>query len=274
MELPIKIQHNSKLITDIDIRKPSPGTVADSKMHAVSGAYYSALLTFISGCADRYTDEEGTTVEDRQAVRAITGQMPWASAVYAMVQILLKYDPEMDAVEGVYQCPRCGKKVIAEEREGMDTRDRISSLEVRMHQGKEFEHTVSLSEPTSIINQKTKEPLIEARSMTFRFPTLNDCVRANARHSDRDEVRLSLAIYAEAMTQLNGEPVDDRTRAQYAMMLLENVKDTRAFFNDIRAAIGCYGLETKVRKDCPECGKSWEAQLNTSNFFASGLREG
>jgi hypothetical protein len=39
----------------------------------------------------------------------------------------------------------------------------------------------------------------------------------------------------------------------------------------IYSEIDKYGISRKVEKHCPECGKVWQADLNTSNFFVSAL---
>lgn len=269
MEMPIPIFCGDKVYREIEIKKPTPAVIADTKKVSDEGNTYYAMQTYISGSVESYTAEDGTVITDRNQVRQITASMPFRSADWVSIQIALKLDAE-DGIEGVYNCPRCGKQVIAEknERLGIDTRDFVSDLEVRKMETPQNEVQMELKEPVEMDIGDVKDLV---KTLKFRHPVLSDCNRAYSMVGVKDQVRFTLFMFNEALVQINGKEASKQFKSRYGMMLFEKM-DIKKDINQITAALTQYGMDTDVRKICPECGKEWRATVNTANFFVSGLQ--
>lgn len=269
MDLPIPLIHGGKCYRKIDVRVPSPSVIADTAKIAKAGNYYFSIQTFIAGCVERLEAEDGADIVDRAAIRTAIADLPWRSADYVSIQIMLNFNKE-DGIEGVYECPRCHAKQIAEvnDRLGIDTRDFISQLEVLVMSGVEDGFTLEFDNPLEVQLGQQQEVL---KTLKFAHPTLKDCVRAYGLMGDDDSVRLQLQVYVECIREVNGKEVDHVYRKKYGMMLMERM-NLREHINKITEALTHYGIETSVVKRCHECSKEWRAEINTANFFVSGLR--
>ena len=269
MEIPIPFTSKGKIYRRVEIKKPSPAVLADTKKIADEGNYYFAMQTFISGCIESLEADDGDQVTSKDIIRQVVGDMPFRSADYLSIQMMLKYDGD-DGIEGVYECPRCHKKMISEvnEKLGIDNRDFISELQVKKLEGEPDEITIELDQSVDISFGEMNDTI---RNMTFRHPNLKDCNRAWSIIGSKDQVRYQLQVYVEAMTKLNGKEVDNTFRKRFGLYIFEKL-DVKTDINKITNALTQYGMETKVKKHCRECGKEWLAAINTANFFVSGLQ--
>jgi hypothetical protein len=212
VKLPIPILSNNINYVKVEIRKPSPGIIADTKKSADSGDKFSAICTFIEGVITKISSVD-VDVEDRIAVKSLIKNMPYRSAELVMIKAMLLLDAN-DFIEGVYSCPRCGKQIICECKEEngetiFDTRDRISELEIRytdVNKNFRFE----LSAPVDIMNGETLEERISTMEMTH--PTMKDCISAYQKIGDTDEIRLQFAIFVESIKKVNEIEIDSKWR--------------------------------------------------------------
>lgn len=271
MKLPIPISSNGNFYSEIEINRPKTGIIADAQGLLDTGDVFSAIARFISGSTDSISGE-GNTEEVPDRIKTLTRRMPYRSAEYISMMILLLLNEEDDGIEGAYICPRCGCQIIAEldEQNDIDTRDRISELPVTFMDEPKETFTVSLNEPVLIKNQQNDEVLYTVEELEIVHPTLENCIHAYRKHGAKDSVRRQLAIYSEAMVKINDEEVDNKLRNLWGMFIFENL-DSSTDIQTIGNEVSKYGMETSVGKDCPNCKKHFEAPINTSNFFASGL---
>ena len=261
--LPIPIQYDGATLSDCAIKGYTAGLLADTKKAIMADNAYKAYMVFLAGCIDRIG-----AYEDKQKIREIVRVMSYRTAEYLTVKIL-SLDDEDDGIEGMYTCPRCGKKIICEKTADGDTRDFIKDMPCTMLQdGEAF--IVQLKNAIEVQNKAEDDSIDSVSSLEFRYPTLSDCSNAFIKYGKKDETRLQLAIYLEALTKVNGYPVPEKFKSRYGMQVLEDF--TRADIQALGAKINQYGLENKVTKTCPDCQKEFEVYINTANFFASALR--
>ena len=250
----------------VDLKEPSPAVLADTQKEIEkSGNYFKAMHTFLSGSIEAY---HGTkTVETVQEIKVITRHMPYTAASAIALDVIADIS-EDDRFEGVYTCPRCGKKITCELAGDDDTRDSISDLpRSYMPEGVQKEFGIDFVKPAILKKGKEEEEVISA---SFHYPTLQDCEKAHSKIPQSDSVRRQYQIYAEAMERVNGEEKPDAWKANFGMYVLQNVsvKD----IHKIGREVGKYGVDNRVEKICPECSKVFKAEVNTANFFASALQ--
>lgn len=273
MKLPIPISSNGDFYSEVEISRPKTGIIADAQGLLDTGDVFSAIARFISGSTVTISSPEGKVEAIPDRIKTLTRRMPYRSAEYISMMILLLLNEEDDGIEGVYICPRCGCQIIAEldEQNDIDTRDRISELPVIFMDEPEETFTVSLNEPVLIKNKQSDEVLYTVEELEIIHPTLENCIHAYRKHGTKDLVRRQLAIYSEAMVKINDEEVDNKLRNLWGMFIFENL-DSSTDIQTIGREVSKYGMGTSVSKDCPNCKKHFEAPINTSNFFASGLQ--
>jgi hypothetical protein len=187
---------------------------------------------------------------------------------------MIDYYKGDDFVEGVYPCPRCNEKTIAEKTNSdgveIDTRDRISDLKVNfMEDASELEFDIEFEKPIII---KTAADEEEIRNITMTLPTLENHIEAESIYGDGRLVKLQYAVYARAIIKVNGQEVDNSWKKSKGMKLFLSSEDIKSDIGKITDYINQYGVDPRVEKTCKSCGKVWQPIINTSNFFASALR--
>jgi len=270
MRLPISVvAENGNRFSEVEIRKPNSGLVADTKKLIDSNPnMFISVKQFVSGIITSIDN-----ISDPTALKGLIKNIPYRSAEYLMIQAFILRNPENDGVEGVYLCPRCETQVIAEayEKDGIeyDTRDFISDLEVIYTDFTSVE--IHFSEPVEIKNMKNGEVLYSIESIQMNYPTLEHCIQGYNSCSDKkDEIRLQFSIYAQALTHVNGTEIDSKFRSNFGAILFEKVDNDQDLYK-ISNAMREFGLNNKVKKNCPNCSKNWVTTLNTNNFFVSSL---
>lgn len=270
MRLPIPIlgDNGSKFMM-AEIKRPPSGLVADTKKLIDSNPnIFVATRHFVSGIITSIDE-----VEDSIALKGLVKNIPYRTAEYLLLQSFLLRNPEDDGIEGVYPCPRCHYKIIAEiyEKDGItyDTRDFISKLEI--HYTEETSFSVTFDEPVELKDGRTGEILQTINSITMKYPTLEHCIMGyNACMDKRDDIRLQFNIYAQALTHINDEPISQKFKMNFGALMFDKI-DNDADLLKISNAVRASGLDNRVEKYCPECGKKWMATINTNNFFVSSL---
>lgn len=270
MRLPIPIlgDNGSKFMM-AEIKRPPSGLVADTKKLIDSNPnIFVATRHFVSGIITSIDE-----VEDSIALKGLVKNIPYRTAEYLLLQSFLLRNPDDDGIEGVYPCPRCHHKIIAEiyEKDEItyDTRDFISKLEI--HYTEETSFSVTFDEPVELKDGRTGEILQTINSITMKYPTLEHCIMGyNACMDKRDDIRLQFNIYAQALTHINDEPISQKFKMNFGALMFDKI-DNDADLLKISNAVRAFGLDNRVEKFCPECGKKWMATINTNNFFVSSL---
>ena len=276
-KFPIPLKLNDVLYHSCDIEPPTPGVIADTKKVADTGDRFNSTLVFLAGCVKSIisdTSEISEKIQIKSALRKLSFR---SAEVISIKSILLVHND--DAIEGVYICPRCGQRIIAQKIEEngeiiSDTLDHISDIDTTYMQDYDDGFTIQLSEPVFIMNLKTGEPMIDMKtnrtigmsSIKMDYPTLGNCIDAQTRQGGSDEMRLQYRIYVEAITEIDSIEIDRSFKDKYGMMLFEKIPNINDI-GEITKRIHEYGISGKVKKICTSCGKEWMARVNTSNFF-------
>lgn len=277
MKLPIPIFCQEKIYTDIELKIPSPGTIADTVKVIETNNHYSGILTFITGCIHSLTDSDDKTLNgvDKNQIRNIMSYITYESASYLSIQGMLKYD-EDDSISGVYECPLCHEKVICKKTMESDNRDHINDLKITCMKEKNPEFVVILNQPLELTNKSTGQLLDEEiniiESITFEYPKISSCIKASHRYGKTDRIRLQYYIYSESIKKINGQDVDNKWRSRWGMWIIEHLPHPKKDLSNITKESSKFGMENTVMRICPECGNEWDAPVNTANFFASALQ--
>lgn len=268
MDLPIPIFNGEKIYNLAEIKKPTTGILTATYEANQKGNNFKAILEFVSGCIESITSLDREIIDSKSEIKRLTGMMPYISAETLALKIMAKIN-EDDRIEGVYECPRCGKKIIDDSTEEMP---RISELEINNMDISDYNNEifVSLDESVKFRNKDTKEVIEEIEDFTIRFPTLNDCILACQGMREGEEVKRQLKIYANAIIKVNKIEVNKKWVSTWGTLLFNNMFP--GDFRQITKAMKRYGIKQTIEKTCFHCGKIWDATINTSNFFASGLQ--
>lgn len=271
IEFPIPIVHNGTRYTKCDVVAPKTSAIADTERESHKNIY-SAMHVFISGGISAIYAEEGQTVEDPIQIKNICRRMPYKTAEFVSLQIVLEIDPD-DGFEGVYGCPRCGHKQIAEYEDGADSRDHLSDMETRYMGSGEPAFDITVDPPLEIKDKSTGEVIEAVTSLRMEYPTLGTCIAASGKYGASGGLRQQFAFYVDSLLQINGEEVDQKTRAQWGMYIFENLRTGKQGpLAQVGREMRRYGMDQTIQKTCPSCGKVWWADVDTSNFFGSALR--
>lgn len=263
LKLPIPINFEETIYEIVETKSVLTSVIADTNKVIQRGDNYKAMQTYIAGGIEKIGD-----VTDKTRIFDLCGMMPYKSAWLVAVRLIMQ-DEKDDGVEGMYPCPRCGEKKICEFNEDpeLDTRDYLGDLKV------DYEKTnglipFKLETPVIITDEDKNEEVVETIEM--EFPTLNHCSQAFSKVGDRDDIRLQIAVYVQALKKVNGIEVDRKFKASFGMAIYErmNHSDLKKLVKEIDK----YGLHTRISKSCNKCGKEFEVEINSANFFVSALR--
>ncbi|MBD3277829.1 MAG: hypothetical protein GF388_05985 [Candidatus Aegiribacteria sp.] len=274
MRLPIPITVDGKKYTEVEVDAPKASAIADTRRDVEKVNVYQAIWTFIAGGVRCYIDEAGNRIEDQSAVKRITGYMPYRSAEYIALMVVLEIDPD-DGIEGLYSCPRCGMEIVNEYvDEGLDTRDHARDLPVAfMEPGEEPIIDHKMVDPISIIDKTTGDQLFTIDSFKMEYPTLMTCAQSYNKYGATDEVRRQFAFYIDSLIEVNGEAVTQKFKGEWGMFLFSNMSTRKNSDRHLlNKAMQEYGLDSRIKKVCPKCDKEWNAEVSTANFFEYALR--
>lgn len=270
IQLPIPIYFNNKVFSNkIEIRKPNAGVIADTKKISDSGDQYGAISFFIASCTEGI-ETENDMITDRGLIKNSVRNMPYRSAEYAFIQIMLLRHSD-DGVEGIYNCPRCKTRVICEAKKDRDTgemlsdtRDFIRNLKVTNVEGLS---NISYDFVKPVEIKTTDGKVLEVvDSIVMRHPTLADAITGTRRADSSDDLRGQFGIYIEALVEVNGQAVDNSWRNNFGMLVFERA-DLDEDIVGISNKVNEFGMDKRVLRKCPSCEKEWRSIVNTSNFF-------
>jgi len=260
--LAVSFSYMGKVWEQFEAGRSTGGVLADAQREAQQERLYGAMYAYVAGTVKALAAADGTVEEGRNRIREVCRQMPWVSAEQVALRTLLASGGH-DSVEGIYACPRCGREVVSEGEEA----DRISELTIAEGALDET-MPLKLAYPIEVKDNKG-ETVVSAASITFRRPSLSDCMAANVFFGLNDEVRLAYRINVESIEAVNGAAVDKKFRNTWGMYLFDRMDgDDLQTLAEWQASAG---FQTRVMKRCRKCGKTWEVQLSTMGFFASGL---
>ena len=269
MKLPIAAFYKDKIYTDVELGKPSGELLADTKEAFDEKTEFHGIHVLVSGGISVITAQDGTQETARATISSIVRNMPFRSAEHVGIQIMAGLNGD-DKIDSVYQCPRCNHQVFPEISEEYDDRMRVSDIEVLQQEEPKETFDIQLEDPVEIkaLNGDTVVGPID--TLKVRYPIINDCISAAMSIPPGKTMRRQYALYSSAIREVNGEEADDKLRKTWGVKIFEKMGmvDLRKFGR----AMKMYGLKGTVHKACPKCSHEWEAPVDTSGFFASGLQ--
>ncbi len=285
MKLPVPIVRDDVVYTDVDVQAPTTGVLAAANRISSTGDDFSALAALLTGVVVSFHNEDDDRVEavltkeNQHLASSLCQSMAYRAAEVVVLEALkIVHDDHM--IEGVYPCPRCDTRAIAElqpspngnKDEDIDTRDSIDDLPITIMPNLDrLVFTQVFTQPVTIINKANGQVIAEVKSITLRHPTMRDCIAAFRMVGARDAMRLQFTTYVEALTHVNNELVDKKWKNQFGLLVFENIKNVKDV-KELSTEIAQWGLDNKVSKCCRNCGKEWKATVPTSRFFASALQ--
>lgn len=268
VKLPIPIKVNNEQYGSVMIRKPSPEVIANTDRAAREKDRYSAIKVFLDGSVEEIHKDDGQIINDKISIKRLLHDLPYRSAELLSIKIMLYLDNN-DYIEGVYYCPLCNTKIICtlKEEDGMviyDTRDRIEDLKITYADSNDNIY-FELSEPVEIQLSENETDLV--CDMELSHATLSNCISAISNNGGKADGFLQFYIFTESLKRINGIDVDAKWKRRNGVYLFKNLKDIKTDLIGLSNKISEYGIETKVTKQCHNCGKEFRATVNTSNFF-------
>lgn len=271
MRLPIPVQMDGGLLMEAKMKQATAEVLAAARREAEAGEYYAAILEWCAGVTQELTGPEGAIVTSKDEIRRATRAMPFVSA-WAVACFGMAETKGSDAIPGSYKCPKCGKviEVGPHEKDGerWDDSDRLSSIEYKCLDDPSVGVQYELTSPVEILRKDTGAVVASIGSISMSYPTLGQCIRAQQAYPD-DESMLMFAVYAESLTHVDGKKVEPAWRSSYGKLVFSRM--TARDINALSAALNEYSMSVKVERACPKCKNRWEAELDLSGFFASGL---
>jgi len=295
-----------------DIKKPTSGVLADTREIAQQGLGFQCIKHFLGGCTTAFytdvqeerpkpvevnpTDEDPVEkkteetpkekeppkkigvgiIDDPKNIRLMVGDLPYQTAEQLAIEIVNQISPENDGIEGLYQCPRCNNQLLCAEdiERDIDTRDFLRTMK-RICRPDEEDNFINmtLSESVEIRTDDARNELEEEfKSFRLRYPTLNDCIKAEELVGRKNTGKLQHSIYKQALVSVNGQPVDRKWKGIYGDMFFRTIKDPMDLVK-LSKKLDKYGIERDREKRCPKCEKVWKAQVDITGFFYTALEE-
>lgn len=266
------ITANNNIYLEAETKRPSGLLLADVNEAMQKTNEYNSMRVFASGCCERIIGDPDIT--DKVSIKGAIAKMSNKTVEHICAQVMIDYYDNDDYVEGLYICPRCGNKVLAEKKDDdgiiIDTRDRISDLRVGfMEDISDLEFDVDLGQTIDLESKTLQESV---SNITLRFPIMEDYIKACNAIGIENPVRIQYYVYGQCIIKVDGTTVDDTWRRAYGAVIFNKLENTKEVFKQISNHINKYGIDPDVEKRCNNCGKVWKVQINSTNFFASALQ--
>lgn len=269
MKLPIGAEVDGVVYTDVKVKKAESLVIAKTTEEVERGNPYAAILQWNVGVTESLSGDGGTLEgEDlRRALRFMPFESAYALACYGMAETKGE-----DSIPGEYECPKCGKIVKCEKgvEDGVefDDTDHLFAFDIDIIEDPREGIVLELSSPVDLKKRDTGEIIETVESIHLSWPTLDQCIRAHQKCPDA-EMRMQFSLYASALQKVNGRPVDGTWRSAFGPRVFEKMDpaDT-AEINDIMAR---HSINVTRERVCMKCKTRWDALVDLSSFFASGL---
>lgn len=268
MKLPIAVHYNGKIYTDVELGKPSGGLLADTKEAFDDKTEFHGIHCLVAGGISIVTAADESQESNKSVISSIVRNMPYRTAEYVGIQIMAKLNGD-DKIDAIYKCPRCRHQIIPEVEGDYDDRLKVSEIEIISQETAEETFFVELEDSIEIKSKDGEIVVGPINSLSLRYPVINDCISGSMRVPAGKDMRRQYAIYSSAIRKVNGEEADTILTKTWGVQIFErmSVVDLRKFGKEMQR----YGLKGYIKKICPQCSKEWNAPVDTSGFFASGL---
>lgn len=266
MKLPIPFLLGDRLYAGAEFKRPLGGVIADARRATEDGDPYTAMHLFAAG-GTLSLEYGGESEADAGQIRSALLSAPYADIEWLALRVLelLKADAPVDVA---LKC-RCGHGWSQESPQ-------ISELETEFYGAADGapevpEPEVELKAPIEFKRKgQDGEVVFSVSKLKFQAPTIGSCMKAYKKVGLSDKSRFQYAAWAESILSHDDEPADPKWRAQWGALLFE-----KADLDDLKACakeLNAYGVSPYFRAHCPKCGREWDAEVPTGDFFASGLR--
>lgn len=262
MKLPVPFWVGNRLYAEAEFKRPMGGAIADAKRAADDGNPYLCMILFAAGGVASLVSEEHTE-DDPGQIRSAIREAPYCTAEWLGFQVLslLKRDAP---VEVNLSC-RCGKQWTEESPALSDLP--VAGYEPGEGEGPVPEPVVELSYPVEL---GAKDWAQTVGSIKFKVPTIEACSKALKKMGLADKTRFSFVAWAESILLVDGREVDPKWRNTWGLPLFERMDAEDA--DKVAKALGAFGVESTFPVRCPKCGRTWDAEVPTEDFFGSALR--
>ena len=276
LRLPNPVLYGDTYYHHVEISKIKSGRIAETtSIIKNTGNVFKGMEMCLRGCIVAFcSDELDDKVEDQHFINKIIPELSYKTQEYIMIQAFLLYDGIDGKLSGIYSCPLCKNKILCRSphnEDEEDTRDSVDDLEVVYNESENLHIIHELLNPVTISNKKTGEVIQQIFAITYRYPTLKDCISAYQKIGDSNSAKLQFAIMANAITHINGEEVEQKWRNEWGMVVLSNIEDVIADINAVSRKFDEFGIKNAKTKYCPSCGEQWEQAIDITSFFYYGL---
>lgn len=263
MKLSVSINYGDRVFTEYELKTLKNGIIADASEAMKEKGDFSGMAVLVSGTLSKLIDETGECVE--RGFSPIVDEAPIQTIEEIALRILTMDDE--DGQEQIAICPRCKNKRIYEDEDSIKFED----LEIMEHQGDQIIH-VDLQEAVEIKQKGGNEnnPLLKIENIDFRFPLIKDGKYGHSKVPSNKDVRRSYATFGSSIISVNGNEVEDKFRKTWGLWVLERM--SRNDLKEIQKVINSCGIKKSIERECLVCGKKWNAPVDLSGFFVSGLQ--
>lgn len=262
IELAIPQTINNKKYTHVEIQKPKGNVVANTVETIDNKNVWYGILTFVNGCIVQFIDEQN---EFCNATEAICKNLYWINIQVIMVKIMAIMKPD-SYVKGIYECPLCGKDITIRK----ENDNSIKYSELAITKGTENIQIFELIEKIEIKNKETNETIISVDSISLKVATLNDLIIVANKNYGSRQIRNEYAILAQTITAVNNEPVDNKWINIWGVTIFEKMGyDDLEKISEIK---NNGGIQKELQLNC-NCGEQFNIDIDTDDFFLSGLRK-
>lgn len=272
MRLPIPVVVDGNIYNEAKIKRATSIVIANTTDAAESGDTYTAILEWCTGITQELSGDNGVidnTSDIRRAIRSMPFQSAFLLACYGMAET--KKD---DSISGIYVCPECGNKIRLEkiniDGEIIDDTDHLFSLDIPCIDDPTGGISVSLEYPVEIKKRNTNEVIEKIETILMDWPTLGQCIKAHQQHPDSD-MHMQFSLYADSIKSVNGIARNFAWKTSFGITLFEKMDsdDLMAISDKIQEN----SINVKKERICMKCHAHWDAPIDLSSFFASGLKK-
>lgn len=263
-ELPLPVISKVGKFTACELQLLKGGPLADVvKIMNTKGVAHS-MIEFIKGAATNFETENGEIFQDKNQFESIARVMPVRSAEALCIKVLSLMNPD-DCVQGIYICKSCKKKVKVSKANG----NSINYSDLKIEKKDNEPLTFSIMEPVEIKGE-SGDIKASMHSITLCRPTMNNYITGQTRFPPSDSVRQEYAMLADAITSIDGQLKELTWLRQWGVKLFERMgyKDLEKILEEIKTG----GIQRQIEIYCPECGETFNGDIDPSSFFVSGLR--
>jgi hypothetical protein len=261
MKFPVRFEYDGQSLESFTVREIIADHMASVSNLVNRGLIYTGMRKWATSVLESIDD-----IEDRTKLENIVKVMPFVD-LYAVICFGLVETRGEDSVEASYKCPKCGTIRTYIKTEDDDMTDHL--LEMEYEQVDDEPLTFHFDKKVSIL-KPSGEPILELESIQMRMPNIEDFIRGEQRYPD-DTFRLMFFAYGCALQTVDHKEVDQKFRNKFGEMVFSKMSSNQ--INKVSKRVYRDQIGNNMERVCLKCHHRWEAPLNLSGFFNSGVQE-